>query len=193
MKLRALAVVCLLSLVFGFAGASLHSLVASPPPAYTHNPGSSYFFDVTAASPHNDDIGYLKECGVVTGYWDGTYRPQVPVTREQMATYIARALAFGAAGGELLIDYDYVGGYYWGQAARDAGWITQAEFQTFAGVYYWLGDMVWAEMEPLGYPNPYKGAASPPSPDAFAQMAQVKLRILREHPEAARPRWQASE
>jgi hypothetical protein len=33
--------------------------------------------------------------GIVTGFPDGTYRPTVPVTRDQMAVYISRALAGG--------------------------------------------------------------------------------------------------
>jgi len=36
--------------------------------------------------------------GIVSGYGDGTYRPRVTVTRDQMAVYIARALAGGDAG-----------------------------------------------------------------------------------------------
>jgi len=28
---------------------------------------------------------------VVNGYWDGTYGPGNPVTRDQMAVYVARA------------------------------------------------------------------------------------------------------
>jgi hypothetical protein len=41
-------------------------------------------------------IEYCASQGVVTGYWDGTYRPDNPVTRDQMAVYVTRA--FGLAG-----------------------------------------------------------------------------------------------
>jgi len=37
------------------------------------------------------------EADIVRGYWDDTYRPGEPVTRDQMAVYIARALAGGDA------------------------------------------------------------------------------------------------
>lgn len=33
------------------------------------------------------------EAGVVGGYWDGTYRPNLEITRDQTAVFIARALA----------------------------------------------------------------------------------------------------
>ena len=40
-------------------------------------------------------ISACHEAGIVGGYPDGTYRPAVAVTRDQMATYISRALAGG--------------------------------------------------------------------------------------------------
>lgn len=39
----------------------------------------------------------VNQAGIATGYLDGTYRPEVVVTRDQMAVYIARALAGGEA------------------------------------------------------------------------------------------------
>jgi len=36
-------------------------------------------------------IENCKEKGVVQGYPDGTYRPDVVVTRDQMAVYVQRA------------------------------------------------------------------------------------------------------
>jgi hypothetical protein len=38
------------------------------------------------------------QAGIVSGYSDATYRPMLPVTRDQMAVYISRALAGGDAG-----------------------------------------------------------------------------------------------
>ena len=35
------------------------------------------------------------ENGIVSGYPDGTYRPTLSVTRDQMAVFISRALAGG--------------------------------------------------------------------------------------------------
>ncbi len=45
-------------------------------------------------------FGSVKACvdaGIVKGYSDGTYRPADPVTRDQMAVYISRAMAGGDA------------------------------------------------------------------------------------------------
>jgi len=55
------------------------------------------FPDVPADSWAVGEIAACKGAGVVGGYGDGTYRPMVVVTREQMAGYIARALAGGDA------------------------------------------------------------------------------------------------
>jgi hypothetical protein len=43
------------------------------------------------------DIMGVSNAGIATGYPDGTYRPDAVVTRDQMAVYIARALAGGDA------------------------------------------------------------------------------------------------
>lgn len=39
-----------------------------------------------------DDIQYLADRGIVTGYEDNTYRPKQAITREEMAAMIARAV-----------------------------------------------------------------------------------------------------
>jgi PKD repeat protein len=44
-----------------------------------------------------DQILACVDAGIVQGYSDGTYKPTGPVTRDQMAVYIARALAGGDA------------------------------------------------------------------------------------------------
>jgi hypothetical protein len=38
-------------------------------------------------------VEYLASRGVVGGYGDGTYRPDVTCARDQMAVYLARAFA----------------------------------------------------------------------------------------------------
>ncbi|MCJ7750708.1 MAG: S-layer homology domain-containing protein, partial [Armatimonadetes bacterium] len=42
-----------------------------------------------------DQIAACCDAGIVSGYGDGSYRPGAPVTRDQMAVYVARALAGG--------------------------------------------------------------------------------------------------
>lgn len=53
--------------------------------------GSS-FPDVAAEDPHAAAIGSVATAGIATGFGDGTFRPGAPVTRGQMATFLARAL-----------------------------------------------------------------------------------------------------
>ncbi len=44
-----------------------------------------------------DQILACVDAGIVAGYSDGTYKPTDPVTRDQMAVYVSRALARGDA------------------------------------------------------------------------------------------------
>lgn len=48
------------------------------------------FPDVTASTPHADDIRCLGGSGVSTGYSDGTYRGMVSVYRQDMAAFLHR-------------------------------------------------------------------------------------------------------
>jgi hypothetical protein len=50
------------------------------------------FSDVPAGYAHADAIHALVDAGIVGGYPDGTYRPTVELTRDQMATFLANAL-----------------------------------------------------------------------------------------------------
>lgn len=49
------------------------------------------FDDVDADHPHADGIAAVAEHEVAEGFDDGTYRPDEPVTRGQMAAYLVRA------------------------------------------------------------------------------------------------------
>ena len=48
------------------------------------------FTDVTAETPHYEDIGWLKENGITTGYEDGSYRGMANVVRQDMAAFLYR-------------------------------------------------------------------------------------------------------
>jgi len=52
------------------------------------------FDDVTAADWFYGAVGAAAEAGLVTGFTDGSFRPHEKITREQMATMVARALRF---------------------------------------------------------------------------------------------------
>ena len=73
-----------------YAG-TLYRLVAPP------------FFDV-ANSPFIDDITWLFYRGVTTGCAAGLFCPSKVVTRDQMASFIARALNLPAAVGDYFVD-----------------------------------------------------------------------------------------
>jgi len=60
-------------------------------------PAPPTFYDLP---PDYWALSYIRACaaaGIVGGYDDGTYRPTVPVTRDQMAVFVSRALAGGDA------------------------------------------------------------------------------------------------
>lgn len=56
----------------------------------------SRFPDVPRGSTHDRAIGGLVEAGIASGYRDGQFRPSQPVTRAEMAAFLARALAWAA-------------------------------------------------------------------------------------------------
>ena len=53
------------------------------------------FSDVGFRNWAHKEIQACADAGIVTGYSDGTYHPEVVVTRDQMAVFVARALAGG--------------------------------------------------------------------------------------------------
>jgi hypothetical protein len=55
-------------------------------------PASDLTFRDTSGTTHGRSIGAVTAAGIARGYPDGTYRPAVPVTRAQMASFLARAL-----------------------------------------------------------------------------------------------------
>ncbi len=64
--------------------------------------GTQSFPDVTSTYWAYKYIEYAKAKGVVAGFPDGTYQPAVVVTRDQMAVYIALAIATPMAGADLV-------------------------------------------------------------------------------------------
>ncbi len=55
------------------------------------------FTDLPTTNWAAQSVGACVDAGIVNGYSDGTYKPTDPVTRDQMAVYISRALAGGDA------------------------------------------------------------------------------------------------
>ena len=48
------------------------------------------FNDVTPATPHHEDIGWLKKQGITTGFPDGSFHGEANVTRQDMAALLYR-------------------------------------------------------------------------------------------------------
>jgi hypothetical protein len=51
------------------------------------------FDDLAAAAPHEESIGRAAGVGIAAGRTTTSYAPTDPVTREQMATFLARSLS----------------------------------------------------------------------------------------------------
>jgi hypothetical protein len=51
---------------------------------------SNTFSDVPDSNPFHDDIGWMAETGISTGYEDGTYLPANPVSRQAMSAFMRR-------------------------------------------------------------------------------------------------------
>ena len=59
--------------------------------------GPSQFSDVDG-TVHGPNINALAAAGIAGGFSDGTYRPDAPVSRGQMATFLTRAVGLPEAG-----------------------------------------------------------------------------------------------
>ena len=70
------------------------SLLAGPTAAPVRGPGG---FTDTSGHPHGTNIGKVATAQIAGGYPDGTYRPNDPVTRAQMAAFLQRAYRLPAA------------------------------------------------------------------------------------------------
>lgn len=69
---------------------SLYRLAGSPAPADPEEEPEEEtgFSDVTADHPNFNAITWAKESGTVSGYPDGTFRPENPITREEVAVLL---------------------------------------------------------------------------------------------------------
>ena len=58
----------------------------------TVDDGPRFEDSASISSAHEHNVNRLHEAGIVSGYDDGTYRPDETITRAQMATFIAAAI-----------------------------------------------------------------------------------------------------
>lgn len=70
--------------IFGIAGL----LAVALPIAWA----SDRFSDVPTTNPHHADINTIARAGITTGCGTGIYCPEDPVSRQQMASFLARSL-----------------------------------------------------------------------------------------------------
>ncbi len=54
---------------------------------------SATFTDVPLTHPHAGAIGAVARAGIAEGFGDGTFRPNTPITRGQMACFLVRAFS----------------------------------------------------------------------------------------------------
>ena len=52
--------------------------------------GTASFTDIAGGQWYTDAVNWAAEQGVVNGYPDGTFRPEAPITRQEMATMLYR-------------------------------------------------------------------------------------------------------
>ena len=67
--------------LFRYAGADIEGYEA---------PAEPIFDDVPTSHPFYREISWMAETGISTGYSDGTYRPNGPVSRDAMAAFLYR-------------------------------------------------------------------------------------------------------
>lgn len=127
---------CLLMVLCGFLGGALFCWASGA----FHQPGSVYFSDVATSSPHNEDVGYLYEGGIVKGISDDLYGPSLPVTREQMASFLGRTSAETYLLTMCSADWKFADGYFTGLRAYQEGRISYAEYQANSAAMQWATD-----------------------------------------------------
>ena len=72
----------------GMIVAILYRLEGSP------SAGTAAFRDVNASAYYASAVAWASANGIVNGYADGTFRPNAPITREQMAAFLFRYAAY---------------------------------------------------------------------------------------------------
>lgn len=64
------------------------------------------FLDVTADKWYYNQIGFMEQFGIITGYPDGTFRPEDPITRAEFATMVAKFNKLAEIGTAAFTDVD---------------------------------------------------------------------------------------
>ncbi len=70
-------------------------------PQWSGDSGRASSFSDVAGSPYEAAIYDLVARGAITGFEDGTFRPDAPVTRQQFAKMIVKAMLYPVTGSEV--------------------------------------------------------------------------------------------
>lgn len=79
---------------------------------------SHSFPDVPDSNPFHDDIDWMADVGITTGFPDGTFKPGAEVTRQSMAAFMHR-LSGTAAGVSPMVNAATTGGFTAAQMMAD--------------------------------------------------------------------------
>ena len=92
----------------------------------------SSFADVTPDAWYYNYVGYMEKFGIITGYEDGTFRPQNTITRAEFVTMASR---FATISQEYECDFTDVTTKHWAYEyiafAAENGWVGGYEDNTF--------------------------------------------------------------
>ena len=114
--------------------AILYNLAGKPQIAPT-----AAFSDVNSSQWYYSAISYLAGLGIVSGYGNGTFQPNNPITRAEMATVIARYTGISITSpGQFTFTDVKPGDWYYNAVAQLAakGWLTGYSDGTFAPIRY---------------------------------------------------------
>ena len=84
--------------------------------------GTASFTDIAEGQWYTDAVNWAAEQGVVNGYPDGTFRPEAPITRQEMATMLYRY--WKLQGGKYTAKDDVLAGYQ--DCGEVADWALEA-------------------------------------------------------------------
>ena len=95
-------------------------------------PVDNKFSDIEGTEWHAQAINYLAKYNIISGYSDGTFRPNTPITRAEFATMASRFDELASTGSNIFTD---VGSDHWAvsyiNSAAKKGWITGYSDDTF--------------------------------------------------------------
>jgi len=81
--------------------------------AFISNPAQAFYTDMDESHWAYQSIKFLTEVGVVVGYPDGTYKPDIPVTRAEFASMAIKALGQESTNVTQEIDFDDITSEFW--------------------------------------------------------------------------------